>query len=548
VILAPGGRDSAIAAAILREAGFPSHIVADLAALCGELVKGAGLAIVAEEAVQTADLRPLAHFLTHQPTWSDFPIVLLTRRGGGPERNPMAARLAETLGNVSFLERPFHPTTLASVVRTAVRSRRRQYEARTRLAELVGERAALADLTLTLEARVKARTDELMAEVAARAQAQEQLRQVQKIESIGQLTGGVAHDFNNLLMAVIGNLDLLSKRIPDQPNLRRLIDGAMQGAKRGAALTQRLLAFARQQDLRVAPVDVAELLKGMSELLDRSLGPRIALRFEITDGLPPARADANQLELAVLNLAINARDAMPDGGEIRIGLDRTWADGADGRAAPGEYLRVRIADTGVGMDEATLKRAIEPFFSTKPIGKGTGLGLSTVHGLAVQLGGLLELSSRKDEGTTATLWLPVATGEAEPARTAEAAADRSGRSATILVVDDDPLVANSTVEMLTDLGHEVIGVESGAQALEVLEGDRPIDLLMTDHAMPEMTGAELARRAQAVRPDLPILLATGYIGGDEFETIALPRLSKPFRQAELRDEIDRLLESSGAGA
>jgi signal transduction histidine kinase/CheY-like chemotaxis protein len=542
VILAPSGRDGTIAAAILMEAGFTSHVAPDLTDLCRELERGAGLAILAEEGVQTADLRPLVGFLARQPAWSDLPIVLLTRHGGGPERNPMAARLAETLGNVTFLERPFHPTTLASVVRTAVRSRRRQYEARTRMVELGEERAALAELTGTLEARVEARTQELMTEVAARERAQEQLRQAQKMESIGQLTGGVAHDFNNLLMAVIGNLDLLRKRIPEDPKLIRLIDGAMQGARRGAALTQRLLAFARRQDLKAAPTDTAELLRGMSELLDRSLGPQVALRFDLPEGLPAARVDANQVELAILNLAINARDAMPTGGSIDIALDHARA-GADGPLAPGDYLRVRLTDTGVGMDEDTLKKAVEPFFSTKPIGKGTGLGLSMVHGLVVQLGGRLELSSRPGAGTTATLWLPVAAGEAPVVAAAPVAVDGgSQRAATILVVDDDPLVATSTVEMLTDLGHEVIGVDSGARALEVLEAGRPIDLLMTDHAMPEMTGTELAKRAQALRPSLPILLATGYAGLDELVGAALPRLSKPFRQAELRAEIDRLLE------
>jgi signal transduction histidine kinase/CheY-like chemotaxis protein len=542
LILAPNGRDARIAATILHEAGFPAMVVADLLQLRGELDKGAGLAILAEEAVQTADLKPLATYLANQPAWSDFPVVLLTRHGGGPERNPFAARLAETLGNVTFLERPFHPTTLASVVRTAVRGRRRQYEARTRMAELSEERAALAELTRTLEARVEARSGELMAEVAAREHAQEQLRQAQKMESIGQLTGGVAHDFNNLLMAVIGNLDLLKKRIPDDPKLNRLIDGAMQGARRGAALTQRLLAFARQQDLKAVPVDMAELLRGMSELLDRSLGPRIALRFDLSDDLPPARVDANQVELAILNLAINARDAMPDGGEIHISIDQTRV-GEAAPVAPGDYLRVSIADTGVGMDEATLKKAIEPFFSTKPLGKGTGLGLSMVHGLAVQLGGRLELTSRVGEGTTATLWLPAAAGLAEAPHAPEAVRAAARPGAVILVVDDDPLVAMSTVDMLTDLGHEVIGVESGAQALEVLRDGRRVDLLVTDHAMPEMSGTELARRAHALRPSLPILLATGYAEPEGSEGSALPRLNKPFHQSELRAEVDRLLDA-----
>ena len=412
--------------------------------------------MIADEAIKTADLRGLANWLNDQPPWSDFPIVLLTHQGGGPERNPDAARLGQALGNVTFLERPFHPTTLVSIVGSAIRGRRRQYETRailadltesenllqtalsagdlgalelhlpgyvldasdtcigffgrkpgepfsyqdllaaihpddrarrlealnaaiatgrdynieyrviwpdgsqhwldvrsravrrpdgsirslvgvctditarktaeiereTLVAQLAAERTALAELTATLEQRVEERSADLMKAVAAREKAQEQLRQAQKMETIGQLTGGVAHDFNNLLMAVMGNLDLLRKRLPDDPRLQRLVEGAMQGAERGASLTQRLLAFARQQDLRAVSVDLRALIEGMVDLLARSLGPRVELRLDIPEGLPPARIDANQLELAILNLAINARDAMPDGGSNRNKGDR----------------------------------------------------------------------------------------------------------------------------------------------------------------------------------------------------------------------------------
>lgn len=505
------------------------------------------MALIADEAVHTADLRGLAGFLERQPSWSDLPIVLFTQRGGGPERNPAAARLGELLGNVTFIERPFHPTTLASVVRTAVRSRRRQYEARARLeelsellVELAQERTSLSELTRTLEERVQSRTDELLAEVGARERAQEQLRQAQKMESIGQLTGGVAHDFNNLLMAIMGNLELLGKRAPDDPKILRLIDGAMQGAKRGASLTQRLLAFARQQDLKAVSTDMAVLLRGMSDLLDRSLGPQVDIKFTIPDSLPCARVDPNQLELAILNLAINARDAMPEGGEIEIALSaETVARRAE--LAPGEYLRVDIRDNGAGMDAETLKKAIEPFFSTKAVGKGTGLGLSMVHGLAVQLGGAFSLSSRPGEGTEVTLWLPTTDSKPTPAE-APVARTSVGRPATILVVDDDPLIAMSTTDMLEDLGHTVIQRTSGAAALEVLRGDQRVDLLMTDYAMPGMTGIDLAGVARSLRPHMPILLATGYADLPEGERIDLPRLAKPYRQSQLRTEIERLLE------
>jgi CheY-like chemotaxis protein/two-component sensor histidine kinase len=359
------------------------------------------------------------------------------------------------------------------------------------------------------------------------------------METIGQLTGGIAHDFNNLLMAVMGNLDLLRKRLPDDPRLQRLVEGAIQGAERGASLTQRLLAFARQQDLRAVSVDLRALIEGMVDLLERSLGPRVELRLDIPQGLPPARIDANQLELAILNLAINARDAMPDGGRIDIKVTEYQAK-RDQALAPGKYLRLSVADTGSGMSPQILKRAIEPFFSTKQVGKGTGLGLSMVHGLAVQLGGTLQLTSAVGKGTCATLVLPVATVAPETESPAPVA-EKIKRKAVILFVDDDPLIAMSTVEMLEDLGHRVIGANSGQHALDILKSDQPLDLMVTDHMMPGMTGLELAAASREVRPSLPVLLATGYAELPEGTQLDLPRLAKPYHQDQLRDQLDQLL-------
>jgi len=539
LILAPQGRDAEVASQILVAAGYKTHTCADIPDLCRELGKGAGSVIITDQALHRTDLRPLSDFLRQQPPWSDMSIILLTRRGEGPEREVVSAQLAAMLGNLIFLERPLHPSSLVGAVRTALRGRRRQYEARDRMLDLAAERAALAEATATLEERVKERSEALEAESAAHARAQEQLLQSQKMESIGQLTGGVAHDFNNLLMAVIGNLDLLQRRYPDDLRAQRLINGALEGAKRGSSLTQRMLAFARQQDLKTSSADLGALLRGMEELLTRSLGPQIDLKFDVADGLPPARVDANQIELAILNLAINARDAMPEGGTIRIGVDLCPPPPESGLGDP-TYLGMKITDTGEGMDEETLKKAIEPFFSTKPLGKGTGLGLSMVHGLAVQLGGRLELTSEPGRGTTATLWMPI--GESLPMtepKTMPVAA--SGRSAIILVVDDDPLVAMSTVDMLEDLGHKVIEANSADQALKILEAGRPVDLLLTDHAMPGMTGIELAKIARKKRPAMPVLLATGYTDLPAGQKIDVPRLSKPYMQNELREQIDRLL-------
>ena len=320
----------------------------------------------------------------------------MTDHGGGPERNPIAARWLEPWATSSFLERPFHPTTLMSVARATMRGRRRQHETRSLLEDLRQGELRLQQINDQLERRVEERTaqlqhahDELLAQIAERARTEDQLRQLQKLESIGQLTGGVAHDFNNLLTAVLGNLELLRKRLPHDPATERLLDGAMQGAQRGAALTQRLLAFARRQALQPRPTDLAELVRGMADLLHRSLGPAIEIAFDLPAGLPPASADPNQIELALLNLAVNARDAMPDGGTLTISLSpRAGARGARSRGWP---LCAGFASPipAAAWIRRHLSRAIEPFFSTKEVGKGTGLGLSMIHGLALQLKGAL---------------------------------------------------------------------------------------------------------------------------------------------------------------
>jgi signal transduction histidine kinase len=550
LVLAPMGRDAALAGTLLAEAGIAATTVGSVAALIAAIEEGAGLAVVAEEAFREVDLGGLAARLAAQPPWSDFPFVLLTGRGGGPERNPAAARLWGVLGNVSFLERPFHPTTLVSVARAALRGRRRQYEARARLEEVRRAEEALRRANETLEERVAERTRALREEMAERERVEAQLRQSQKVEAIGQLTGGVAHDFNNLLMAVLGNLALLKKRLPsNDPRITRLLDGAQQGAQRGAALTHRLLAFARRQDLRPEAVDLAGLVEGMAELLRRSLGPRVELRIKVAPDLPPAMADANQIELALLNLAVNARDAMPEGGLLTIALDRAQADA---RPGSGCYLSLSVSDTGAGMDEATLARAVEPFFSTKPVGHGTGLGLSMVHGVARQLGGDLRLSSRRGSGTVAEILLPAAARprQAPSAEVGREAAGAPGQvpSSRILVVDDDALIARSTADMLEDLGHRVVEASSAAMALAMLEHDPRVDLMITDFAMPGTTGLELARAAQRLLPGLPVVLASGFADLAEGAMPAgLPRLAKPYGQAQLAESIARALAAGRQG-
>ena len=664
LILAPHGRDAAIASSLIQQAELDSRVCGTLPNLVAALGDDTAFVLMTEDAIRTADLKPLALWIGAQPAWSDLPFILITDHGGGLERNPVASRWLDALGNVSFIERPFHPTTLASIARTALKGRRRQHETRNLFGNLresevrlrtalkagnlgpwefdfstrrlllsedfqsafgpagefgiatffstlhpddrgkvtaalqrsvstgedyaiefrrqwpdgtihwidararmvrdaagvpqrliglssdVTERktteAALQQSNDRLERRVRERTaqlqhahDELVAQIAERARTEEQLRHMQKLESIGELTGGVAHDFNNLLTAVIGNLELLRKRVALDPSVDRLIDGALQGAQRGAALTQRLLAFARRQALEPRPVDLAGLVGGMANLLRRSIGPTNEMTLDLPDALPAVLIDANQIELALLNLAINARDAMPDGGKIAISIDMCRT-GATNDIAAGDYVCLRVSDTGAGMDADTLKRAIEPFFSTKGIGKGTGLGLSMVHGVALQLKGALRLHSTPGRGTTAELWLPVSTERAVDAP-ADAEKPRDLKGATLLLVDDDFLISLSTKALLEDLGHTVIEANSGAKALEVLRTDKPIDLMITDYAMPGMTGTQLAEAARGLRPDLPILLATGYAELPVGSMPDLPRLSKPYHQRQLAEHITALV-------
>ena len=365
-------------------------------------------------------------------------------------------------------------------------------------------------------------------------QARESLFQSQKMDAIGQLTGGIAHDFNNLLTAVLGSLELARRRVADDPALIRLIDNATRGAQRGSALTQRMLAFARRQELKSEAIDIPDLVRGMTELLERSLGPAVGIETRFPLSLPPVKADANQLEMCVLNLAVNARDAMPEGGSVVLAARASKFARDDGTSPPGNYICISVADTGQGMDEKTLARAMEPFFTTKAVGKGTGLGLSMVHGFAEQSGGQFVLKSRAGLGTTAEIWLPVASKSTEPAvSVAETTAEAPARPLTVLIVDDDILVLTNLAIMLDDLGHTVIEAGSSREALAALRGHPGVDLVITDYAMPYVTGLQLAKELEAEWPDLPIILATGYADLDAEASVALPRLAKPFLQQEL---------------
>jgi PAS domain S-box-containing protein len=382
--------------------------------------------------------------------------------------------------------------------------------------------AELRSLNETLEERVKARTSDL-------ERAHEQLRQSQKMDAIGQLTGGIAHDFNNLLTPILGGLDILHRRGLGDVRNNRLIDGALQSAERARTLVQRLLAFARQQPLQASAVDLGQVVRDMVELVGSTLGPRIRLVTDIADGLPRAMADPNQLEMALLNLAVNARDAMGDGGTLTVSV-KAERVGDNSKLSPGTYVRLSVSDTGVGMDRETLAKAVEPFFSTKEVGKGTGLGLSMIHGLAAQLGGALDLASVVGVGTTVDVWLPVA-GEDAAVASPHSDAHIPKGAGVVLLVDDEDLIRATTAQMLVDLGFEVIEATSAKSGLVHL-GDPRVDLVVTDHLMPGMTGAEFASAVHARRPGLPILIISGYAELDDLAP-GLPRLTKPFRQSEL---------------
>jgi signal transduction histidine kinase len=539
LILAPVGRDADACAKLVEQAGFSSRVCVDILDLTDRLDLPPDMVLIAEEALYGKDLEPLIRWVRAQPPWSDLPFIILTTHNEGQRFIRYRRELVHTLRNVAFLERPMQAISLQAAILTAERGRSRQYEARAYLEAQQNAAAELERLVAQRTAALEEANARLRAESAQRERTQAALLQAQKIETMGQLVGGVAHDFNNLLMAIIGNLDLLARRIRHDPRQVRLLEGAMEGARRGATLTQRLLAFARKQELQSRPTDIAGLVADMRGLISRSLGPMIELRIIAPEATPAVNVDPNQLEMAILNLAVNARDAMPHGGLLTITLDES-VNASDRALRPGSYVRLSLQDNGEGMDSATLARAVEPFFSTKGIGKGTGLGLSMVHGLADQSGGKFRLYSELGVGTKAVLWLPTAN---RPAATSVQSHTIPSvmRPATILLVDDDALIAASTVAMLEDLGHRVVEAHSGREALAVLDGGLKPDIIITDHAMPGMSGMDLVMELRLRDPDLPILLATGYAEFQGEMPINLPRLAKPYTQDQLASEIARLL-------
>ncbi len=538
LILASHGRDAEVLADLLTRAGRLTSVCASLHELAEQLEQGAGVAVITEESISGGAMEPLATVLDDQPPWSDFPFILLSTKRTG-RRPADAQRAIAALGNVVILERPIHGDTLISAVASALRGRRRQYQAGQHLDALKRAERRLKRLNTTLEQRILRRTDELTVannrlteEIAERERAQAALAQAQKMEAVGQLTGGIAHDFNNLLTVISGNLELIALRTREE-RTRRQIELAQQAADRAGKLTQQLLVFARSQRLSLQAVDLNGLIRNMADLLARTIGS--AVTVDIAVGTEPlwATTDPNQFELAVLNLAINARDAMTASGSLRIAA-AALAD--TGRA------QVTVADTGTGIPPHLIDKVFNPFFTTKATGKGTGLGLAQVYAVVQQSGGSIELDSTVGVGTTFTLDLPLAQPPTPALADAVAARAATPPNAHVLVVDDDDGVRRFIVETLETTGYRVTAAASGSEGLSRF-AEAPPDVLVVDFAMPEMNGVDFVRHVIEQAPGFPVVMATGYADMAAVDRI-IDRdflLQKPFRTEELLSVVARAL-------
>jgi PAS domain S-box-containing protein len=645
------GRDSQVALQILGQAGIQGSAVTDVDDLCVHLQReGAGVCIVANEALSEARMQPLLVYLSQQPAWSDLPIVLMTHQRAADQAQSML--LAARLGNVTFVERPFHPLTLISLAKTAIRGRRRQYEARDRLLDLSeseqrlqhamsagrlgaweltcdplqlncsdrtrthygidasacfdysdwllcvhpGDQAMMqealinslqlgADFALQFrniwpdgsvhwvdmraraipdkQGRIRAMvgvTTDITEQKAAEQQLrelngnleqqveertaqvrinEEALRQAQKMEAVGQLTGGIAHDFNNMLTGIIGSLELMRRRLSRSQldDLPKLIDMGISSANRAASLTHRLLAFSRRQSLDSKPVQVNGLVQSMEELLHRSLNESIALHLRLDPQLWIAEADPHQLESALLNLVINARDAMPGVGEVIVEtanrhLDESFTS-AQQNLEPGDYIMLSVSDTGLGMDQAVINRAFDPFFTTKPIGQGTGLGLSMIYGFSKQSRGHVAIQSTPGQGTTVQLYLPRCYASQLPqANVPVIESPMATNGETVLIVEDDHAVRSLVCEVLRELGYCYLEAADANAAQPILASGQRIDLLISDVGLPGMNGRQLAEVARHLRPGLKVLFITGYAQHAEvragFLDDGMQMITKPF--------------------
>jgi C4-dicarboxylate-specific signal transduction histidine kinase len=665
LILAPKGRDARVIEQVLQRYGVSVLVCTEIAALHERLDQDSGGILVTEEALAGPDLEALLLRIETQPPWSDIPVIVLASKQAG-KRSAIAASMLERLGNVVILERPINAETLLSSAKSALRGRRRQYQARAHLEERRQNENLLQSLNETLEKRVHERARELArardnldfaldsagmgsweldlntrivrrtpghdrifgyadplphwdlplflghvieddrpaaesafhkavttgafdleckirradgelrwiaakgkighAETGApvcmagvvmdtteRRFAEEALRHSQKMQAIGQLTGGLAHDFNNLLTGITGSLDLLQTRAAQGriSEFGRYIDAAQGAARRAAALTHRLLAFSRQQTLVAKPTDINKLVAGIEELLRRTMGPSITVAVAASDDLWTTCIDAGQLENALLNLCINARDAMPDGGRLTIETTNLWMDARAARdrdMKPGQYATLSVSDTGMGMEPEVIRRAFDPFFTTKPIGMGTGLGLSMIYGFVRQSGGQARIYSELGQGTMVSLYLPRHLGPAEVhgEPVAIPQAPRAEQGEAVLVVDDEPTVRMLVTEVLNDLGYAAIEAADGRSGIDILRSDRRIDLLITDVGLPAgMNGRQVADAGRNLRPELKVLFITGFAENAVFGNGQLDPgihiLTKPFALDVLATRIREVI-------
>jgi signal transduction histidine kinase len=543
LLFAPRGRDADVMRRVLSARGVDTLACMTPIDLLRGLQDGAAAAIATEEAFGAVDSSALDDWLKQQPTWSDFPFVVLRARSEPRGR----ATPLQALGNVVLLERPINAETLVRATEASLRARRRQYQTRDHLQELGAAQATVQRLNQELESRIEERTralaaanDRLMAEIAERERAQSALVQVQKLEAIGRLTGGIAHDFNNLLQAVSMNLELLVRKAPD-PRSAALAGRARQAIGRGARLTAQLLSFARVQSLVPRVVDVRALLSEMHDLLEVSVGAGVNIEYDLCDEPAWARLDAGQFEMALLNLAVNAKDAMPGGGKLTISA-RIEAD--DANDSEPTSVVVTVGDQGEGIAPNLLSRVFEPFFTTKPLGSGTGLGLSQVYGFTRQSGGSAKILSTEGHGTRVEMRFPRVEAEAAEVARERVVGDVAGVRRRILVIEDDPEVRRVIVDSLELSGHRVTAAADGVEGLALIDEVDP-ELLIVDYAMPIMNGAEVIKAARVHRPSLPVVLATGYADMAEVGLVLGTQsiLTKPFDINSLQQAVSLAIQA-----
>jgi signal transduction histidine kinase/ActR/RegA family two-component response regulator len=550
LVLAPIGRDAPASAELLRRVGLDAEVCKSLSDLVKNVNAGAAAVLVAEEALFGEDTSALSAWIRRQPPWSDLPFVVLTSHVEQPAVTRWRHELVTWLRHVSLLERPVQAITLTSTVQTAVRARLRQYEVR---ALLEAQQRASLELESLVHARTRqleAANDALRTEMAERTRIEESFRQAQRIEAIGQLTGGVAHDFNNLLMVILGGLEMFDRHA-DPERRKLLMDGMRQAAQRGAAVTRQLLAFSRRQPLQSQSVDLALHVGGMRELLNRTLREDVHVELDFVEDLWRVEVDPGELELVLLNLAVNARDAMPTGGTITIRGEN--APEIEQEDLHGDFVRLSVIDTGIGIAPEVRDRIFEPFFTTKEVGRGSGLGLAQVYGFAKQSLGAVSVDSEVGRGTSVVLLLPRSTDKpAAPLRhfaTLETRHWDADAAGAVLLVEDNDEVAATVSEMLDELGYEVTRVASASAALGALANGSKVDVVFSDIMMPgDMDGVDLGRQVRARGDDIPVLLTSGFADAAvrRAESEGFGVLPKPYSLNDLASALKMAREKFGA--